>query len=254
MPKLPTIFKKPGALPEATEQVTKGVLDKLPGINLKELIPSGALSKLESNQMKPMSSIPTNVSPNPGLKSDDPAIQEFFGYFVGKDWGADELKYVMDDFDGFIGDIYQDIDKLKTGIFESDFPIVERWGQETVDIKGENFWRVPVPDEGRTKQFIYDETQNVLKKFPEEMYIFRQGDLPEHDGLVSFSIDPNPKKLIFNKESPVSVYKVKKEDIEVAPNLFTKDKLSSINLEEEILVRSQDVEKVGDGTIKNITE
>jgi hypothetical protein len=51
MPKLPTIFKKPGALPEATEQVTKGVLDKLPGINLKELIPSGALSKLESKQM-----------------------------------------------------------------------------------------------------------------------------------------------------------------------------------------------------------
>tara|TARA_R110000796_G_scaffold124600_1_gene239047 strand:- start:3049 stop:3954 length:906 start_codon:yes stop_codon:yes gene_type:complete len=53
MPKLPTIFKKPGALPattEATEQVTKGVLDKLPQVDRREFL-RGALSTIANTAM-----------------------------------------------------------------------------------------------------------------------------------------------------------------------------------------------------------
>ena len=117
MPKFP-IKIKPGALPVATDEVTKGVLDKLPDKNILELIPRGALKDIpRQDPTKPMTSVPQRnflkqysytSSPRP-KKSGDPDTDAFFSFFDMKDMGADELKFIMEDFNSFIDDVYDDV-------------------------------------------------------------------------------------------------------------------------------------------------
>ena len=221
MPKLP--IKKPGALPAATEKVTEGVLDNLPDKNILELISRGALKDIpKQDPNKPMTSVPQR----------------------------DVLKKsIMEDFNSFIDNVYDDVYKGE-GIFLDD---AERLANNPNLIEGEDFLRYGIPDEGKLQQFIYDETQRYLEKFPEEMYVFRQGEINNPDSLFSFSVDPAPKELIrhMNRGAPVDIYKVKKTDIEAAPNAILEPNYG-IPDEEEILIRAKDVTKVGENSIQNL--
>tara|TARA_R100000808_G_C2152339_1_gene161713 strand:+ start:2966 stop:3769 length:804 start_codon:yes stop_codon:yes gene_type:complete len=257
MPKLP--IKKPGALPVVTEKVTEGVLDNLPDKNILELISRGALKDIpKQDPNKPMTSVPQRdvlkkssdtSTANLAKKTGDPDADAFFSFFNKMEMGADELKFIMEDFNSFIDNVYDDVYKGE-GIFLDD---AERLANNPNLIEGEDFLRYGIPDEGKLQQFIYDETQRYLEKFPEEMYVFRQGEINNPDSLFSFSVDPAPKELIrhMNRGAPVDIYKVKKTDIEAAPNAILEPNYG-IPDEEEILIRAKDVTKVGENSIQNL--
>ena len=116
MPKLPTIFKKPGALPAttgATEEVTKGVLDKLPQVDRREFL-RGALSTLaNTSALGKVADVVAPVAKSATKAVAKQSIPAFFPKFrddIYEIFSDSSKQRQLDEADGFYDDI--DIDDI----------------------------------------------------------------------------------------------------------------------------------------------
>jgi hypothetical protein len=71
---------------------------------------------------------------------------------------------------------------------------------------------------------IQELTQDYLKDLPEEITVYRYGDLDENSGVSSFTLNPNYNvdlSLPWQKrlQSPLQAFKVKKKDILASPDI-----------------------------------
>ena len=86
---------------------------------------------------------------------------------------------------------------------------------------------------------MYDLTQAALKDLPNEVTVYRHGELNKEDGLSSFSLDPNIRNpwqfgRTLNNRTFQS-YKANKSDILVAPDLIRDFQ------EEEVIIKNNKV-------------
>lgn len=92
--------------------------------------------------------------------------------------------------------------------------------------KGDIADAAPLSAVNKVKDYLYQQTQNRLSELPDEITVYRAGNLNERDGISSFTLNPsyNPDlNLPWNKDrgSPkLKAYKVKKSDILVTPDLI----------------------------------
>ena len=112
MPKLP-IKIKPGALPVATEEVTKGVLDKLPQVDRREFL-RGALSTLaNTSALGKVADVVAPVAKSATKAVAKQSIPAFFTKFTDdmeEVFSNASVQRQLDDADGFYDDI--DIDDI----------------------------------------------------------------------------------------------------------------------------------------------
>jgi len=101
-------------------------------------------------------------------------------------------------------------------------------GKYRRDYKGSDYTK-PLTDKelAKSKKEIYNETQELLKDYPEEITVYRAGKLNEQDGVSSFSLNPNynvKTNLPWQKrlDDPLVAYKVKKKDILASPDIAKK--------------------------------
>ena len=112
MPKLP-IKIKPGALPVATDQVTKGVLDKLPQVDRREFL-RGALSTLaNTSALGKVADVVAPVAKSATKAVAKQSIPAFFPKFrddIYEIFSDSSKQRQLDEADGFYDDI--DIDDI----------------------------------------------------------------------------------------------------------------------------------------------
>jgi hypothetical protein len=248
------------------ENVPSGKLDKpIPEegalIGLEDLVNLGALRDLP---IRPPGKPPLSVAPRMGRPSDkfshirsvtktnDPVLNDFLTdfKFLGT---ADNVKDIVlsnqmkDDWwlDDWYGDIKRNKDGQLEGFLRQHWEDMQLTGRLPEDYLHPINKRV-IPNTDTITQYFYESAQDALQNFPEEMYVFRQGDVLDSDNIFSFSLDPNPKGNIYSADAPVETYKVKKSDILAMPNLH-KHPDAAFAHEEEILIPGDKVEFTDSG-------
>ena len=131
-------------------------------------------------------------------------------------------------------------------------------GKYRRDYKGSDYTK-PLTDKelAKSKKEIYDETQELLKDYPEEITVYRAGKLNEQDGVSSFSLDPNynvKTNLPWQKrlDDPLVAYKVKKKDILASPDIAKKFAGGREFDESEIIIDNNMIKKTSKDIKMNV--
>lgn len=107
----------------------------------------------------------------------------------------------------------------------------------------------PKADVQKVREELYRRTQDKFANLPDEITVYRAGDLNETDGISSFTLNPNYSPdldLPWNKlrGSPkLEAYTVKKSDILVSPDLIRDFG------EGEVIIRNSSVVSAADKTV-----
>ena len=96
------------------------------------------------------------------------------------------------------------------------------------------------------RKYVYEATQQALVGMPDEINVYRIGDLPS-DQVKSFTIDPN---YAFSQHLPwadrlggkMTTYRVKKSAILGAPDAVIRPDIGEL----EVLINTDDVQPVGE--------
>ncbi len=140
---------------------------------------------------------------------------------------ADFLKNFSESSDIIEKAVSLDSPNVYKNLFHKDTEFAKEYGGELKSIKsGSEKIPISLTDEDlmSAKNDIKNLTQYYLKDLPDEIVVYRYGDLDSETGVSSFTLDPNYDAYMNlpwqeRLQNPMQTFTVKKEDILASPDI-----------------------------------